>query len=272
MTARALRDRGAKAEEQWRRFGEVDPYYGVLTEDRYRRENLDEAAREAFFGSGQEAIDGLVARMQELGQPQHWTRAMDFGCGVGRLLVPLADRADQVVGVDVSPEMLAEARRSCEARGVDNVLLLEAHRLGELSADFDLITSYIVFQHIPSRTGYELTRRLTALLAPGGVAMLHFALTPGSALIPPFYWTLRRVPGARAIWNVMRKRARDYPIMEMNGYRLDQLLRDLHAAGIREVTIQYHPPPVGPSGRRDLTAFSGALLTYAKPPRPPGSA
>jgi len=272
MTARALRDRATKAEEQWRRFGEEDPYYGVLTEDRYRRENLDEAAREAFFRSGQETIDGLVARMQELGQPQHWTRAMDFGCGVGRLLVPLADRADQVVGVDVSPEMLAEARRSCEARGLDNVLLLEVSRLGELSADFDLITSYIVFQHIPSRTGYELTRRLTALLAPGGVAMLHFALTPGSALIYPFYWTLRHVPGARAIWNVMRKRARDYPIMEMNGYRLDQLLRDLHAAGIREVTIQYHPPPVGPSGRRDLTAFSGALLTYAKSPRPPVSA
>ena len=35
MTARALRDRATKAEEQWRRFGEEDPYYGVLTEDRY---------------------------------------------------------------------------------------------------------------------------------------------------------------------------------------------------------------------------------------------
>jgi 2-polyprenyl-3-methyl-5-hydroxy-6-metoxy-1,4-benzoquinol methylase len=35
---------------------------------------------------------------------------LDYGCGVGRLLIPLAERCECVVGVDVSDTMLREAQ------------------------------------------------------------------------------------------------------------------------------------------------------------------
>ena len=60
-------------------------------------------------------------------------------------------RAERVVGVDVSPSMLAEARRNCDARGARNVELLAADRLGTLAPEFDLVHSFIVLQHIPPR-------------------------------------------------------------------------------------------------------------------------
>lgn len=167
--------------------------------------------------------------------------------------------------------MLAEARRCCDARGLDNVMLIDPSRLDELVSDFDLITCQLVFQRIPPRAGSELARRLTARLAPGGVAMLHFSLTPGSALTAIFYWTLRSVPPARGIWNVMRGRDRDYPFMDMNRYRLERLLRDVHAAGIDEVAVRYAPAPSRTAGRGAWSAFSQATLIYARPTGPDAS-
>ena len=34
-------------DESWRKFGKKDPYFGVLSAERFRKENLDEAARKA---------------------------------------------------------------------------------------------------------------------------------------------------------------------------------------------------------------------------------
>lgn len=41
----------------------------------------------------------------------------DFGCGVGRLTLPFADCFDNVVGVDISPAMLAEGEKIADEIG-----------------------------------------------------------------------------------------------------------------------------------------------------------
>ena len=61
--------------------------------------------------------------------------------------------------MDVSPSMLAEARRNCEAHGVANVSLVPVRRqLSGAEGEFDLVHSYIVLQHIEIRRGRDLSR------------------------------------------------------------------------------------------------------------------
>ena len=61
-------------------------------------------------------------RSSRLWEPDFERRAaLDYGCGVGRLTLPLAERCEHVYGVDVSPSMLREAARNAARMGLPNV-------------------------------------------------------------------------------------------------------------------------------------------------------
>src|SRR4051812_3426092 len=98
-----------KTDSDWEKFGRIDPYYGVLSHDRFHAAAEAGEARQAFFQSGESHIDLVFRTIREHCDadfaPQ---RAFDFGCGVGRLVIPLARRAARVVGADISDAMLAE--------------------------------------------------------------------------------------------------------------------------------------------------------------------
>jgi len=38
-------------------------------------------------------------------------RALDFGCGAARLVIPLAKRFEEVVGIDISPSTMSSSPR-----------------------------------------------------------------------------------------------------------------------------------------------------------------
>jgi len=251
-------DRAGKAAREWESFGQQEPYFGVLADERFRRHQLDDDALDEFFASGRTQIAAMIGLAEaHVGRPLTLSRVMDFGCGVGRLLVALGERADAAVGVDVSPSMLDEAWSNCNARGLGHVTFVQSRDLAGLASGFDLITSSIVFQHIPSETGYELLARLADLLAPDGVGVLHFTLSPASRLAVPFYAVLRSVPAARRLWNLARRRRADFPFMEMNVYRLERLLAVLYAHGITSVSVRFVP-----AGHR--ADYNQATLTFAR--------
>jgi hypothetical protein len=110
---------------EWERFGRDNPYYGVWANDEFRGRELDVERRTHFFASGEEHVAATLSRLRELtgasGEPQ---AVLDYGRGVGRLLIRLARRASRAVGVDVSPSMLAEARRNPDEVGYVGVKLL----------------------------------------------------------------------------------------------------------------------------------------------------
>ncbi|MFM1988717.1 MAG: hypothetical protein RJA99_1674 [Pseudomonadota bacterium] len=160
---------------QWEAWGLRDAYFGVLTDERFRSSMLNDVSRRAFFDSGRAHVDFLFdvcrERVQSGFAPR---RALDFGCGVGRVAIPLAERVEAVVGVDISPAMLAEAQRNCERYGRANVTLhLSDDRLSAVSGTFDLVHSTIVLQHIEVPRGRVLFERMIDLLAPGGVGAIQ---------------------------------------------------------------------------------------------------
>jgi ubiquinone/menaquinone biosynthesis C-methylase UbiE len=80
-------------------------------------------------------------------------RALDVGCGTGSLVWRLASRAEEVVGVELSPAMVAHARESLTERGLPNasfVLGDVTTALAHLEADhFDLATMVLVIHEMP---------------------------------------------------------------------------------------------------------------------------
>jgi SAM-dependent methyltransferase len=141
------------AAEQWERYGREDPYYGVLSYHAFHRDELDAAALERFYASGEDHVSRLEDCIPIRG------RALDFGCGTGRVLIALAQRCEHVTGVDVSPSMLAECQRACDQRTVSNVTLADTIPAGP----FDFVHSLNVLQHVPTRQGYDLIDRMRAV-------------------------------------------------------------------------------------------------------------
>jgi SAM-dependent methyltransferase len=101
---------------------------------------------------------------------------LELGCGTGRVLLPLARDGHRVVGVDVSPAMLAIARNKAEAEGLAGQVSLLQQDMRNLDLDrhFNLIFSAInSFSHLLStRDQLAALARVREHLAPGGLLLL----------------------------------------------------------------------------------------------------
>lgn len=177
-----LRDTDA----DWKSISETEPYWGVLSDDRYRRKDMNKAAFEAFMLSGETYVDNVLAFIKKHYLPNFTPkRILDVGCGVGRLTIPFARRADEVVGVDVAPRMLELCAQHAKEAHVKNVLLVQGDdRLSNVDGDFDLINTFIVLQHIPPYRGYQLIDAMLKRLRKGSFASLQLTFAKSREFFP----------------------------------------------------------------------------------------
>lgn len=232
----------ANTDSAWESFGKLEPYYGVFSKPYFLTKNLSGEVRDVFFATGEKHVDDVLAIVRESLAPDFAPRrALDFGCGVGRVAIPLARRAKEVVGVDVSESMLAEARHNCEARGVSNLALVRSDdRLSALTGEFDFIHSFVVFQHIPRKRGEALLDALLGRLAPNGVGVLHFTFaTRDSRLRRMAQWVRGHVPLAHNVINLAQRKPFGFPHMQMNCYDVDALLQRLQHHGCHRVNVRF---------------------------------
>ncbi len=154
----------------WDQRAREDPHYYVA----FGRRDQDEAE---FLATAADVLRELEKELKRFpaSQPASSRRALEIGCGPGRLLRPMSRHFGEIHGVDVSPEMIARAReRLADLPGVR----VHATSGSELSlfpaAHFDFIYSYAVFQHIPSAdVVFSYLREVVRVLKPGGFAHLH---------------------------------------------------------------------------------------------------
>ncbi len=96
-------------------------------------------------------------------------RVLDYGCGHGMAAVVLARRGARVIGFDLSPGYLAEARRRASANGVTiDFVQADGERLPFAPASFDRVWGNAVLHHLDVR---RAARELARVLRPGGVAV-----------------------------------------------------------------------------------------------------
>lgn len=223
-------------DKDWERCGASDPYFGVITDEKFHKKNLSEESREAFFETGTKDVANILNKI--------WThidadfspkRSLDFGCGVGRLLIPLAEISEHAVGIDVSESMLSEAKRNCEIRSIKNVSFVKGDdNLTSLTGKYDLIHSLIVFQHIPVKRGERIFSSLLSHLNPDGICVLHFTYIgntqPHRRLIT---WLKSNVPFVRSLINLFKGKPMFGPIMQMNSYDLNRIFFMIQQSNVR---------------------------------------
>jgi len=248
----------ADADKYWEYLGKTDPYWAVVTNERFQQKNIDDEAREQFFLTGERYVGWVFETIREyLDRDFAPKRSLDFGCGVGRLVLPLARRSDYVIGVDVAESMIREARANVDAQQLSNVSLIrDAGDFSDVVGKFDLINSYIVLQHIPCERGQQLVVKLLDRLNAGGVGVLHLtyskevykerifsvwsASAPGSSV--------EITEGFRAVRSWLRIYPRDFfrklfrrggTVMQMNPYTLNPIFHCLQSSGIRRMHLEF---------------------------------
>jgi SAM-dependent methyltransferase len=225
----------------WEEWGRRDPYFGVITDPKFRRSEMDDRIKREFFESGESHAHGVLATIRRCVDPAFTPqRVLDFGCGVGRLLIPFAKVVDEVVGLDVSPSMLEEARRNCDEQRVRNVRLVNSDdSLSTLTGTFDLIHSCIVFQHIPAARGRAIFSKLLQYLRPGGIGAIQltysktrFASTHGIAPVPP--------PATMPAPDVPAQFiAGSDPEIQMNPYNVNEILFSMQCSGVQHFHVEF---------------------------------
>lgn len=231
--------RQTDTDADWELWGQRDPYFGVISDDRFRRKNLTQASKTEFFQSGEGHVHHLLEVCRRHVNKDFTPKsALDFGCGVGRVAIPMARIIERVVGVDVADSMLNEARKNCEFYRAGNVELLKTDdTLSTLSGSFDLVHSTIVFQHLEPSRGRELFRKLLSVLAPGGICAAHF--TYGKIHYAATYGAVPPETTTAVLPHTSRSAPEADPLMLMNSYNVNELLFIVQTSGVTRIHLEF---------------------------------
>ena len=143
------------------RFLALSPHYF------YDRDLAAEAARNRR--SRQLIADQLIVPHLTPG-----ARVLDYGCGPGYLAAAVAPRAGQVHAVDISRGVLACARA---LNGLPNIAYQTPSEFRAAAGQVDLAYSFAVVQHLRTDALVAALRLLADAVRPGGVLLLHFAVS-----------------------------------------------------------------------------------------------
>jgi SAM-dependent methyltransferase len=155
----------------WDRRAAEDAYFYVAFAERHQ-------TREAFLATAAENLGIFEADLARL--PAGKKRALEVGCGPGRLMLPMSRHFTEIHGVDISGEMVKLARENLAEVPNAHVQQTEGSDLRMFSAGFfAFVYSYAVFQHIPSReVVLSYLREIARVLKPGGISCLQLRGAP----------------------------------------------------------------------------------------------
>jgi ubiquinone/menaquinone biosynthesis C-methylase UbiE len=213
----------------WDEQARTDPMWAILTDPEKRGRRWDP---EEFFSSGVREIEIVMERAERLGLPVSRRRALDFGCGVGRLTQPLADYFDEVRGVDISPIMLEQARQFNRKGDRCQYVWNSAPNLRIFPDEsFDFIYSRITLQHVPPRRVESYLKEFLRVLAAGGLLLFQLPSRP----VRPY----RRIAALMANRFVRTLNLMQVPFaMYMNGISRDRVVALLESHGGKVIEVE----------------------------------
>lgn len=192
---------------------------------------------QGFFARGKLDVERILDIISARGVKVRYGKALDFGCGMGRLSRALAEKFEQTTGVDVSEVMVQLAAESNV--GFDS-LSFRHNGAGNLkqfeSGEYDFILSMIALQHNPPFLIKNYVHDFCRMLAPGGVLIFQVPSRPDNSLtgrllhLPLF---LRK--GIRKVLALLRRQPQF--IMEMHGVPSRDIVDILDDNGLKVVEI-----------------------------------
>lgn len=154
--------------------------------------SYDNPDMERFFATGRAVVG--EALLDAPVQPEGRGLAVEIGSGLGRICAGLGEHFERVVGIDISPSMVEQARQLVTDDGITFEVGDGTSLSAIESASADFVCTFTVFQH-------QRTRRLIAgylaecarVLRPGGVLAAQWNnLPPTRYRLDTLKWRLRR--------------------------------------------------------------------------------
>jgi SAM-dependent methyltransferase len=216
-----------RPDPRWEAFAAREPYFAVLTDPKFLRANLTPGHEREFFASGEAVVSWMLAVIDAGLSPQFAPMSiLEYGCGLGRLALPLARRPGSVTAVDRSPVMLDLARREAERRGLEHIAFAAPDAVFAAPRTFDLVVCYHVLQRLKPPDGMALVRRLIGLIGPGGVGVIQWPYRADvSPLVAASRWARELLPGANRLTNLLRGKPPADPFIPTHLYDVDEMLR-----------------------------------------------
>lgn len=209
----------------WTKLGREDPMWAVLTDRNKRRKNSGAWTAADFLATGVDEIATVMSRLGELGLDVGRSRALDFGCGAGRLSHGLAASGfGEVLGCDISPTMLDKAREIVPDDACRFVQVTGTDLSAVETDSVDLVYSCRVLQHMPPALADGYVREFWRVARPGAVVVFQRPTEP-SASVAGRVLSALPVPVAR----VLRRG------MEMHGTPEPDVRRLVESLGARVV-------------------------------------
>lgn len=216
-------------QRNWDELGKTDPLWAILT---FPHKKGNKWQVDEFFKTGVEEIKTVMKCAEGLDINFQRRKALDFGCGVGRLTQPLCEYFDEVYGVDIAPSMIELAKKYNRHGDKCRYYLNEAGDLKLFSSNsFDFIYTNITLQHMEPRYSKNYIREFLRILAPHG--LLIFQLPSERTRISRLVEHITP-PVLRDLY---RKKIYDKR-MEMYGIKREEVVKYLEESGAKIVDIK----------------------------------
>ncbi len=243
-----------RMQQDWNARAQEDAHFYVA----FGRRGQDDAE---FFETAREVVKGLEWEMRRLPKAirPRARRALEIGCGPGRLMKPMSRYFGEIHGVDVSDEMIRRA-----AKNLEDVPHAHPHHTSGsdlapfADESFDLVYSYAVFQHIPSgEVVFNYLNEAVRVLKPGGIIRAQINGLPKTAKVYDT-WSGVRV-SAEEVQEFARKQG--LQLLALEGVNTQYMWTTLRKpdgsekstageARIRRITNSHSSEPVAPTRGR----------------------
>jgi len=225
----------AERQRAWDKLAAADAMWASCTNGKPRFA-WDPAA---FMLTGLREVAWITARARAIGAiPDAIERALDFGCGPGRLIGGLAGIAPRVVGVDTSLAMLELARANYPD---SSTVTFTPDIDGVAAASIDLAYSTFVLQHLPGPARRSAFIAISRTLRVGGVFIFQY---PHHPRMTPYGIPWYLLPNDILMW-IQEKIYRLPASMPMYWRAFKQVPRELNDCGLRLITrvegLEYSP-------------------------------
>lgn len=219
-----------KLQQTWDKLGKVDPFWAILAFPNKKGRKWQE---DEFFKTGTMEISSVMRYVNSLPVRISFGRALDFGCGAGRLTQALAAYFELVCGVDISSSMIKLAEKYNRYPNKCKYQLNKKTNLKIFPDNFfDFVYTNITLQHMEPKYAKNYLKEFIRVIKPKGIIIFQIPSHISRwFLLKKKIENLIKLIVPKKILKLRHKIKYNYPKIEVYGIKKDKVLEFLCSNG-----------------------------------------
>ena len=231
--------REPESNKEWKKWGEVDPLFGVASWHGKQKEGSNPWTDEEFYKLGECDWQDFLRHWEKYGVNNE--SCLEIGCGAGRITRQLSAYFKEVHALDISEDMIEYAKKNITSASV-TFHLSNGFNIPLASQSIASVFSTHVFQHFESLSvASTYFAEISRVIKPNGTFMIHLPIYKWPTMSRYFsllYAVIGKIEYIRAL---ARRRLMDLgivrPIMRETLYKVDFLYDKLPTFGFDDIEI-----------------------------------